>query len=178
MANTLFIMDAAALFLGDDDPTDAEIVTIKNVKIPTLTEKTKEHMGGGATMGINLGMRVFEPLELTFKLEGFNPKAMGQLMPATGRISYTIRGAMRDLANNIEFPVKAIVEGRMVKYEPGEFSRDEGIDGDYMIAEVMRYQLYIDNVEKYYFDYFGGPLGVRINNAQPFRQMAANLGLV
>lgn len=179
MANTLFIMDAAAIFVGNADPTEAEIITIKSVKIPTLTEKTKEHMGGGATMGINLGMRVLEALELSFKLEGFNPKVMGQLMPGNSqRTDYTIRGNVRDLTANTDIGVRAIVNGRMVKYEPSEFSRDQSIESDYMIQEVYRYQLFLDDQEKFYFDYAAGPLGVRIDGQQVFRAQARNLGLV
>ena len=178
MANTLFVMDAAAIFLGDADPTDAEIVTIKNVKIPAIKEKTKEHTGGGAAMGINLGMRVIEPLELAFKLEGFNPKAMAQMLPVTGRLKYTVRGNVRDVRENKDIPVRAIVDGRMTQYEPGEFGRDDGLEADYMISEVLGYQLFLNDVEKFYFDYFGGPLGVRVDGVQVLRSQARNLGLV
>lgn len=178
MANTLYVMDAAAIFLGDADPTAAEIVTIKSVKIPAITEKQKDHSGGGASMDLKLGMRVIEALELTFKLEGFNPKAMSQLMPITGQVKYTIRGNVRDVAANTDIGVRAIVNGRMVKYEPGEVTRDSGIESDYMISEVVGYQLFLDDVEKYYFDYFAGPLGVRVDGAQVFRTQARNLGLV
>ncbi len=178
MANTLYIMDAAALFLGDADPTDAEIVTIKSVKIPALKEKTKSHMGGGATMEINLGMRALDPLEFSFKLEGFNPKAMSQLMPVAGTLKYTVRGNVRDVKAGLDIGVRAIVNGRMTSYEPGEFSRDQGMESDYMFAEIMGYQLFLNDVEKFYFDYFGGPLGVRVDGEQIFRGQARNLGLV
>ena len=178
MANTLYILDAAALFLGDEDPTDAETITIKSVKIPALKEKTKSHMGGGATMEVNLGMRALEPLEFTFKLEGFNPKAMGQLMPAAGRLKYTVRGSIRDVKAGTDIGVRAIIDGRMTSYEPSEFSRDQGIESDYMFAEIMGYQLFLNDVEKFYFDYFGGFTGVRIDGDQPFRGVARNLGLI
>lgn len=178
MANTLYIMDAAALFLGDEDPTDAEIITIKSVKIPALKEKTKAHMGGGATMEVNLGMRALDPLEFSFKLEGVNEKAMGQLMPVSGRLKYTVRGNIRDIKTGDDIGIRAIVDGRMTSYEPGEFSRDQGMESDYMFAEIMGYQLFVNDVEKFYFDYFGGPLGVRVNGNQIFRTQARNLGLV
>lgn len=178
MANTLYIMDAAALFLGDEDPTDAEIITIKSVKIPALKEKTKSHMGGGATMEINLGMRAIEPLEFTFKLEGVNEKAMSQLMPVAGRLKYTVRGNIRDLRSGADIGIRAIIDGRMTSYEPGEFSRDNGMESDYMFAEIMGYRLIVNDVEKFYFDFFAGPLGVRVNGVQIFRGQARNLGLV
>jgi P2 family phage contractile tail tube protein len=173
------VLDAAAIFVGDDDPTDAEFLSIKSVKIPALRERTKDHSGGGAVMAIQIGMRYIEPLELTFRLEGFNERPMGRFMSSgPERINYTIRGSVRDLRTHAERPVRAIINGRMTKVEPGDFSKDQGIETDYQIMEILRYQLFIDNVEKYYFDYFAGPAGVRIDGTEPFRSMARNLGLL
>ncbi|TVR06622.1 MAG: hypothetical protein EA385_14990 [Salinarimonadaceae bacterium] len=179
MAATLMVLDAASLFIGDEDPTAAEYLTLKNVKIPALKEKTKEHTGGGATMSINIGMRVLEALEFSFKLEGFSHNAMSRFMPSgPARVNYTLRGSYRDLRTHEELALRAIINGRMISIEPSEFSRGEGIENDYMISEIMGYQLFLDDREKYYFDYFAGPTGVRIDGVQPFRTMGRNLGLI
>lgn len=179
MPATLFTMDAAIIYIGDTGLDGAEYLSINSVKIPALKEVTKDHQGGGASMGISLGMGLIEKLELTFKLQGINPTTMVKFMsPARRRIDYTIRGSYRDLTSQNEYPVKAIVNGRMMSVEAGEFQRDQGIETDYMIGEIFRYQLWLDGIEKFYFDYPAGPAGIRIDGQLPFQGQARNLGLV
>lgn len=178
MAATLLTMNSAVLFIGDASPDKAEFLTISTVKIPALEETTKEHLGGGAMAGIDLGMRVIKAPMLGFKLHGFNPDVMDKFMPGTpGRIKYTVRGNVRDAREHTDLEIKAIIEGRMSKYEPSDFKRDDGMDSDYEIKEVTFYQLYFDGAEKFYFDYFSGPMGFRVNGVAPHTAMARNLGL-
>lgn len=176
MAANLFIMDAANLFVGNADPNSSEHLALKSVKIPALVAKTKEHMGAGAATSINIRMSTLEPLDLSFKLEGFNPVTMAQFM-SPERADYTIRGNVRDIVSQREIAVVAVVTGHMVKVDGSEFSKDGGIEHDYQIAEIVRYSLTLDSQEKFYFDHFGG-IGTARRDGQPmFGAAARNLGL-
>jgi phage tail tube protein FII len=178
MAGTLFNLDSANLFAGDDDPSDSQFLVLKTVKIPALEEQTKEHLGGGAVSSIMLGMRHFKIAPLTFTLEGFNPTIMPRFMPAgAARIKYTIRGNIRDIRTHEDIPLKAIVEGRMTKSEISEFKKDDGASTDYEINEILFYHLFFGKDEKIYFDYFSGPNGLRMDGVSVLDNVARNLGL-
>lgn len=178
MPNTLFNLDSANLFIGDDDPTESQFLALKTVKIPGMEEQTKDHMGGGAVASIKLGMRSFTIAPLAFSLEGYNPTVMPRFMPAgAARIKYTIRGNIRDIRTHEDIPLKAIVEGRMTKAEISEFKKDDGISSDYEINEILFYHLYFGAAEKIYFDYFAGPNGLRIDAVSTLQGVSRNLGL-
>lgn len=177
--NTIHHLDMANLFVGDDDPTKSQFLVMKNVKVPSLEEKTKEHTGSGAAMSVEIGMRVVNALSMPFQLEGINPDVMTRFMPGPGasRIRYTVRANIRNVRDHTDIPLKAIVEGRMTKAEMSEFDRDKGTDSSYEIKEVFFYSLHLGTEEKYYFDYFSGPAGVRIGGIPVFQNAARNLGL-
>jgi len=171
-------MDMANLFVGDDDPSNSLFHVIKNIKFPSLEETTKEHMGGGAVVGLEIGMRSIKPVNLTFQVEGMAPDTSARFMPANpARIKYTVRGNMRDLKTHEDLEVRAIVEGRMTKVEYSEFDRDKGMTTDYEIKEVFFYSLHIGGIERLYFDYWAGPSGIRIDGATRYQAVARNLGL-
>lgn len=178
MPATLYNLDAANLFVGDDDPTNSQFLTLKNVKLPGLEEQTKEHLGGGAVFSIRLGMRSFSIAPLAFTLEGFNPTVMTRFMPiGAQRVKYTIRGNIRDVRTHEDIALRAIVEGRMTKSEISDFKRDDGITTDYEINELLFYHLYFGADEKIYADYLAGPNGVRIDGKAALPGVARNLGL-
>lgn len=176
-AATALHVDAATLYVGDDDPTNSQHLVLKGVKLPPLREKTREHSPGGAPMSINLGMRKLEALEPTFKLEGINPTVQNKFMPQV-RTMYTMRANIRDVVQQRDIAMKAIIEGRLQEVDMGDFGTDDAVESDYKITEVMYYQVFFDNQEKWYFSFAEGYAGARIDGAQIFRQVAANLGLV
>jgi phage tail tube protein FII len=177
MAATIFNMDSANLFVGDDDPTNSQFLVLRNIKFPSLEEATKDHDGGGAVGTLTMGMRKLEALSLPFQLEGFNPSVMNKFMPITGRTKYTIRGNMRDIRDHTDKEIRAVIEGRMTRAEMSEFSKDDGINTDYEIREIVFYELFADGDEKFYYDYFSGPKGVRVDGQEIFPVVARNLGL-
>lgn len=173
---TIYHMDAASLFVGDD-PTNALTLELKGVKIGSLVEKTRSHMPGGGPMGVKLGMRKLEPPEPSFKAEGLNPGVMPHFMPGEPTM-YTVRGNIRDLTGQRDIAAKALIRGRLTNIDIGEWGTDDGIQSDYKIDEIIYYQMFFDGVEQWYFNLSEGYLGVRINGRQVFSQVAANLGLV
>lgn len=176
MSNILHA-DSANIFVGDADPSSSLFLVIKNVKLPDLEETVKEHTGGGAVASVELGMGVIKALSPTFKLEGFRPEEIDPFLTPNGRLKYTIRYNIRDIRNHGSVGVKAVVEGRMTKIAMNDFDRDKGMETDYEIKETMFYTLHYGEQEKFYFDYFAGPSGIRVNGVNPFQGMARNLGL-
>jgi phage tail tube protein FII len=180
MANpTIYLMDMASIMVGDGAPNDLNSLNIEDLKVPMIQEVTVEHKGGGAIMGVKLGMNMIETLDLTFKLKGFSPNVSNKLgIGQQRRLNYTIRGNVRDVREDRQFACKVVVNGRMVKVDGGSFSRDSGTSEDFEINEVMKYQCFFDDVEKYYFDYFDPVAGARIDGNPIFATAASNLGLI
>ena len=125
-----------------------------------------------------MSMRVFEPLSLTFKLRGLNPDVMNRFgINSPNRHNYTMRGNVLDLRTGDALPLVAVTKGRMIKLESDEWKREDGISHDYEIAEIVFYQLLVNNQEKFYFDWFAGPMGWRVDGTPTFDVEARNLGI-
>lgn len=174
--STIFNLDTANLFAGDDDPNHSQFLVLNSVKLPSLEEQTKEHKPGGGLVGVEIGMRSIAALMIGFNLNGLNPKVMNKFM--TGRReAYTIRGNVSNVKTQEDIPLVCVVHGRMTKAEISDFKKDDGVDTDYEIKEIVRYTLKLDRDEKYFFDFFGGPNAVRIDGRSIFRSVARNIGL-
>lgn len=173
--STIYNLDSANLFTGDDDPDHSQFLVINSIKFPMLEEETKEFKPGGGVMGIEIGQKSIKALSLGFKLFGFNPRVMNRFMD--GKEHYTIRGNLLDVKKQEDLKVVCVVHGRMVKVDMGDFKKGDGTESDYEIKEITKYKLHIDGDEKYYFDFFAGPGGVRVNGKKVFRRAARNLGL-
>lgn len=176
-ASSIHNVEAATLFVGDDDPTNSQHLVLKNVKLPTLTEKTRPHTGGGIPMSVNLGVKKLESLESSFKLEGINPDVMNKFMTPRRKM-FTMRASIRDVVKQTKVALVATFEARMIEADMGEFGTDDSVDSDYKLAEIMFYQLMLGNNEKYYFSFAEGYTGVRVDGVEIFREEAANLGLI
>lgn len=175
MAQTILNMDLAALFIGDDNPVNSQALTLKSVKIPGLEEATKNHNPGGGVLAIDIGMKKINAPMFTFKLAGMQPDVMPRFMTSR-RQNYTLRGNLFDLATQEDKPCIAVINGKMTKVETSEFQKDDGVDTDYEIREIVKYILTIDNAEKYYLDFFLGAAGVRVDGVPLFGAAARNLG--
>lgn len=169
---TIRHLTAANLYIGDSD-TSLHLI-INNVKLPKLTEKTKDHQPGGSPMGVKLGMQKLEPLDLTFKLEGYTPDQLSHFLQPN-RIWYTVRGNIRDMSQQLDIGVKILVEGRMTEVDRGEMG-DDSISSDFTITEIFKYQEFWGVEEKYNFDFDQGYNGIRIDGKNPYETVASNLG--
>lgn len=180
MASTIYHMDSANLYVGDEDPTNGKFLVIKNVTLqPELEEVTKDHSGGGAAVVIQIGMGIFKVAPLKFKLEGYNDDVDSQFMPlGPRRVKYTVRGNIVDLATHEDIDVKTIVTGRMTKVTKSDFERDKGLESDYEVSEILGMEVFFNGQEKFYFNYFKGMAGVRRNGQPLFAAKARNLGII
>lgn len=178
MASSLMVLTAATMYLGDLDPNASLHLSLKSFTVPALKAKTKDHMAGGAMVGLNVSMGVLEPFSFPFSLEGINTEAMAQFLNPAGPQNYTVRGNIRDINTQQNKPVVAVIRGIMVESSLGEYSRDGGTDSSFNIDEVLAYRLHIDGKEVHYVDWAQGPAGIRINGVAIFNDVARNLGLI
>jgi phage tail tube protein FII len=177
MVATITNVDTANLFVGDDDPSNSQFLVLNNFTLPDLQEATKSYTPGGGIGQIEMGMRRVNAMTMPFSLHGIQEDVLSYFM-RTRRVMYTIRGNLSNISDQTDKPFVATIEGRMTKATLGQFSKDNGMDTDYEIREIMRYKLVIGTTEKIYFDQFLGPRGFRIDGIEPFRDVARNIGLI
>lgn len=177
MAATIFNLDAANLFVGDDDPGNSQFLVLQNIKLPALEETVKSWNPAGGVGAIEMGMRRINALSIPFTLTGINPDVMNRFMVGR-RINYTIRANIADVTNQKDIPLIAVVQARMTKVDMGQFTKDDGMNTDYELREIIKYKLTIDGNEKHYVDLLQGPRGYRIDGVEIFREVARNIGLI
>ena len=152
---TFYTMEAANIFVGDAGPDNSEHLKIMDITFPVLEEKTVEHHAGGSIGAVEIGGLGINALSLGFKLSGMDPQAMTQFgLSGSGLLNYTIYGAVRDKQVGALIEVKCIVQGRMVKLDPGSFKRGDMMEQTHEIKEVFRYQLYWNKNELFFYDFF------------------------
>lgn len=151
----LIIQEAVNLFVGDDGPGNGKHLNLVSIKLPSLEERSQDHFAGGAIGEISIGGLGLNKLESTFKIVGFDPQVMSAFgLNARQSLPFTCYGGLRDKQGGRLIEIKAIMQGRLGKIEPDETRRGELMGHDHMIHEILRYQLWYDNKEKYFYDFF------------------------
>jgi phage tail tube protein FII len=152
--NDIHVLEAANLFCGDEDPTNSTHLIIANLKLPGLEENFVEHNPGGAPIGVEVGTHIMR-LESTFELVGWQPTVMA-LIGRERRDAqfFTAYGLMRSKRTARPFQVKAVMEGRLGRVNPTEFSRGSNHSHEYRIGGIWHYELYYDGQELYYWDFW------------------------
>jgi phage tail tube protein FII len=150
----VYILEAANLFCGSDDPSSSKHLTLRDLKLPLLEEKTVEFHPAGSMFAVSIGALGFNALTCSFRLIGFDPdmlRLFGLSSVLTRR--YTAYGVVRDKISGAPKQVKAIMDGRLQRHEPDAFNRGE-LKGDaYVISEMMHYELWFDRTEEFFFDF-------------------------
>ncbi|WP_099867834.1 phage major tail tube protein [Pararhizobium haloflavum] len=152
--STIYMMTAVNLFAGDHDPTKSKHLTISELKLPDLSEIYVDHHPGGGRVGVEFEVGV-NKLEPTFKLAGHDPDLMVQFgLGGKQRKVYTAYGVILDKRTGREFESKAIIEARLGNVAPDAFQRGELQGHEYALNEVMHYELWFDDQEKFHWDFF------------------------
>ena len=154
MAN-IYMLEAASLFLGDDDPSAGKHLQLDSLGLPKLEYQTVDHNGAGAAGEIALSMDTISKLEPSFKLAGFDEDSyrlfgIGTRDPQT----FTARGVVRSKIDGNKVPAKAIIRGIIGSVDPGTFEMGNKFGHDHTITEVSRYSLTLGDKELFYWDYY------------------------
>ena len=152
--SNMYIMEAANLFCGDDDPTGSKHLTLTELQLPNLQEMYQDHHPGGSRVQIEVSVGI-EKLEASFKLAGWDPDLLTQFgLGANARRKFTAYGVIRDKRQGTAIEAKAIMEGRLGRVNPEAFQRGELQSYDYAINEILHYELFFGGAEKFYWDFF------------------------
>lgn len=153
--SNLYIMESVNLYCGDHDRDASKHLTLASLKLPSLEEATADHMAGGSMMGITLGMGVLNALEVTFKLNGYDPHMLTMFgLGKKTREFYTAYGVIRDKRSNKAIEAKSIFQARLGRIEADEFSKGDLLGHDHQLIEIMHYESYFDGAEKHFVDFF------------------------
>ncbi len=154
MAGTIYMMEAVNLFCGDHDPEESKHLTISELKLPDLSEIFADHHAGGALVATEFAVGV-NKLEPTFKLNGFDPKMLTEFgLNTRYRNTFTAYGVVRDQRTGRPIDSKAIIEARLGRVAPDTFQRGEMQGHEYAMNSVIHYELWFDEKEKIYWDFF------------------------
>jgi P2 family phage contractile tail tube protein len=156
MANDIITLEAANLFCGDHDPSaeNSNHLTIQNLKLPGLEENNSDHTAGGAPIGIEIDTHVVK-LAATFNLIGWNPQVIKLLGESRReRQIFTAYGVLRSRRSGKALELKAIMQGRMSKSNPTEFSRGNNQGHEHAINSIVHYEVYQDGDELLFWDFF------------------------
>ena len=152
--SNIYVMEAANLFCGDEDPTASKHLTLTELQLPNLQEMFQDHHPGGSRVQVEIALGI-EKLEANFKLAGWDPQVLAQFgLGARARKKYTAYGSVRDKRNGTALEAKAIFEGRLGTANAEGYKRGEVQHFDYAISEIMHYELYFEGNEIYYWDFF------------------------
>jgi hypothetical protein len=152
--SNIYLMEAANLFCGDDDPTGSKHLTLSELQLPNLQENFQDYQPGGSRVGIEVAVGI-QKLEAGFKLAGWDPDLLAQFgLGASARKKFTAYGVIRNKRSGEAIEAKAVLEGRLGSVSPEAFTRGELQGFDYSISEIMHYELYFEGAEKLYWDFF------------------------
>lgn len=154
MANSIYMMEAANIFVGDDNPNASNHMTIQTLKLPSLEENFVEHNAGGSAIGMEFETHMSR-LEATFTLAGWTPDVLtkiGRWAVETQR--FTARGAIRDRRSGKVSTALALMWGRLGRANPTDFRRGDMMGHEYSIRSIHHYELMIGGNRIIYFDYF------------------------
>lgn len=149
----MLIEEQGNLFVGDADPNASLHLVLAEIALPKLEENFTEHNGGGAVMGLDIGVG-YKSLSASFKLVGHQDHVMKHFgLGSRVNQSFTYRGAMRDRVSGELKKAVAVITGRLATVEPETFKRGELKHHDYEIKGITRYELKVGGNELYLFDF-------------------------
>lgn len=151
----LIVQERVNLFVGDDATFDSsKHLNLDSIKLPDLEELTEAFHAGGAIGAIEVGGMGLKALESSFKLKGWDAQAMSAFgLNSRNQYPFTVYGVARDKNGNRAIEVKAIIRARMTRVQTEDIKQGSLMGHDFMLREVLHYELYFDKVEKYWMDW-------------------------
>lgn len=157
---TLNTLEAANIFCGTDDPTQAASnhLSLTELKLPTFEENFTDHLAGGAPVAMRIDTHI-NPLECTFNLLGFNAHVMG-LMKSWMRSQrhFIAYGLVRDRLNGAVLKCEAEMWGRLSRVNPTAYRRNDVLHHEYQINGIDRYRLTVGDQQIFLWDFFTNQL--------------------
>jgi phage tail tube protein FII len=156
--NTILMLEAVSMFLGNADPTKSKHLKLTSLTLPTLEYDIVDHKPGGGAMEVGFSMSAIKKLEPTFKMAGFDQEAFRLFGVGSGAVSnFTCYGVIRDKREAKPLQGKAVFRGSIGRIAADAFTRGAEFGHDHRIDEVTHYELSIGGSEWYSIDFFTQP---------------------
>ena len=173
MSANLYVMEAANLFVGDNDAAGSGAgdqtaegaaggslhLVLTELKLPTLEHNFTDHLAGGAPIAYEVDTYI-QRMELTFNLAGWQPDVL-QVM-ASSRIQlqhFNAYGVIRERRTGTALRARAKLWGKLGRANPQAWRRGAVMEHEYSIRSINHYELYMETVRGvetkiYYWDWF------------------------
>ena len=90
----------------------------------------------------------------SFKLTGWDPQTMSQFgIGGRSKFPFTAYGNARSKATGTAVGIKCVMFGRMTKMAYPEMKRGDLLEVDHEIKEILHYELWFNQQEKFYWDW-------------------------
>lgn len=146
------IQEGASVAVGDVGPDNIKWQNLDSAQLPDLEEMSEAHHGGGSIGEIEWGSLGIKALAPSFKLKGYDGQVLSQFGQRL-RVPYTFRGILRDKRTQKPQGLRAIFYARLGKVSGDAFERGKLMGHDHGLIEVVHYELYLDEKEKFYWDW-------------------------
>ena len=120
--STIYIQEAANLFVGDHDPANSKHLTIKEHQLPALEETFEDHTPGGGHGTVEMPMGKLEKLESSFQLNGEDPRLLSQFGFGSRKpMDFFSYGVIRDTRTGEAIEGRAILKGYLGNIAPDAY---------------------------------------------------------
>lgn len=158
--STLYIMESANLFAGDNRPDQSNHLALQEIKLPGIEENFVDHVAGGAPVGIRINTHI-NPLEATFNLAGWSPNVKTLIGTWEQALQhFTAYGVIRDRLTGRAMRGQAIMWGRLSRANPTAFRKGDLQAHEYAINGLTHYELKMGDDAIYLWDFFTNTLVV------------------
>lgn len=130
---------------------DSRATTIVKITLPPITFATASHNPGGGVGAVDFVLPRIEAVEPAFEAKGIDPSVFGVFGT---RDKWTFAGALKDKKDGADIPARAIIEGAIQEWTPDDSAPDEFMGCNHAIKEVTHYELSVNGVELWYFDFW------------------------
>lgn len=154
MSNTIYLLEAANLYMGDHDPNNSKHLQIQELKLPNMQGIYGDHHPGGSRFGLEMEVGA-EKLGASFKFGGVDMDALAQFgLNDRARHTYTAYGDILNKRTGEHSELVAVMEARLGKAEKDNWQRGEFLGTEYELNELVHYELRIGEQEIFYWDFF------------------------
>lgn len=139
-----------------DDPEDTRVFTLTKMALSPIKRKRSEHTPGGGIGTVDFALPMADAMEPTFSTKGLDLDVLRKFGFTSGtNDKWTYAATVRNKKTNALIPLRATIQGIVCEWSPGEHTPGELLDCDHSLMEVKYYQLVVDNVEIFCWDFYG-----------------------
>jgi phage tail tube protein FII len=158
MANTILLLEAVSLFVGNHNPEASKHLKLTSLTLPVLEYDIVNHKPGGGAMEVGFSMGAIKKLEPTFKLAGFDEDAYRLFGVGSGAVdTFTAYGVVKDKREAKSIKGKAVFRGSIGRVAPDAFTRGAEFNHDHRLDEVTYYCLSLGEQPWYEIDFWTMP---------------------